>query len=204
MYTTLVPERPTLPVDFVSGDYLGNAAISRARLEARYLSCSGEPWDLMAWGFQSGRSNPVGPIHKSSVQLKQEAAVVLAQGGGFQIYYQPTRAGKVDDRHIDVMAKVAKFCRARQQFCHQSETVPEIGVLFSGGIDSGSVFLVLYHLLLERGESPARLKAFTLSIDGGMDWVRRKAAGRTKMSLFTENSRCRAPVPENGLNFRLI
>lgn len=39
-----------------------------------------------------------------------------------------------------------------------------IGVLFSGGIDSGSVFLVLYHLLRERGESPARLKAFTLSI----------------------------------------
>ncbi|HLR90218.1 MAG TPA: hypothetical protein VK040_04630, partial [Balneolaceae bacterium] len=29
-----------------------------------------------------------------------------------------------------------------------------IGVLFSGGIDSGSVFLVLYDLLLRRGESP--------------------------------------------------
>ncbi len=42
-----------------------------------------------------------------------------------------------------------------------------IGVLFSGGIDSGSVFLVLYHLLLRRGESPARLKAFTLTVEGG-------------------------------------
>ena len=41
-----------------------------------------------------------------------------------------------------------------------------IGVLFSGGIDSGSVLLLLYHLLLERGEAPNRLKAFTLSIDG--------------------------------------
>ncbi len=40
-----------------------------------------------------------------------------------------------------------------------------IGVLFSGGIDSGSVFLVLYHLLISRGEAPIRLKAFTLSID---------------------------------------
>ena len=40
-----------------------------------------------------------------------------------------------------------------------------IGVLFSGGVDSGSVFLVLYHLLLERGEPPARLKAFLLSVD---------------------------------------
>ena len=41
-----------------------------------------------------------------------------------------------------------------------------IGVLFSGGIDSGAVFLVLYHLLLKRGEAPARLKAFTLTVNG--------------------------------------
>jgi asparagine synthase (glutamine-hydrolysing) len=41
-----------------------------------------------------------------------------------------------------------------------------LGVLFSGGIDSGAVLLVLYRLLLARGESPARVKAFTLAIDG--------------------------------------
>lgn len=41
-----------------------------------------------------------------------------------------------------------------------------IGVLFSGGIDSGAVFLVTYDRLLKRGVSPARLKAFTLDVDG--------------------------------------
>jgi hypothetical protein len=131
LYTTYVPERPELPVDFISGDYLGNACISRARLEARYIAQTGKPWDLMAWGFQSARENPVGEVHKPAVQLMQEAAVVLAQGGGFQIYYQPTRAGKVDDRHIEVMGKVADFCRARQSWSHRTETVPEVGVLFS-------------------------------------------------------------------------
>lgn len=40
-----------------------------------------------------------------------------------------------------------------------------IGVLFSGGIDSGAVFCTAYDCLLKRGESPARLKAFTLSVD---------------------------------------
>lgn len=48
--------------------------------------------------------------------------------------------------------------------------VPErepLGVLFSGGIDSGAVLLALYHELLARGQSPARLKAFTLAVDGG-------------------------------------
>ena len=49
------------------------------------------------------------------------------------------------------------------------QVVPErepIGVLFSGGLDSGSVLLCLYKLLLESGQSPSRLKAFTLAVDG--------------------------------------
>lgn len=44
-----------------------------------------------------------------------------------------------------------------------------VGVTFSAGIDSGSVFLLVYHALRELGESPSRLKAFTLSIDGAGD-----------------------------------
>lgn len=47
-----------------------------------------------------------------------------------------------------------------------------IGVAFSGGIDSGAVLLCLYKLLLNEGQSPARLKAFTLSVDGGGDDAR--------------------------------
>lgn len=42
-----------------------------------------------------------------------------------------------------------------------------IGLLFSGGIDSGSLLVLLSHLLLRRGEAPTRLKAFTLRVDGG-------------------------------------
>ena len=128
LYSTMVPERPDLPVDYLSGDYLGNASISTARVEARYLAATGKPWDLMAWGFGGGGE---AYHHKSAVQLQQEASVVLAQGGGFQIYYQPTRAGKLDDRHIEVMAKVAEFCRARQALSHKTESVPQAGLLFS-------------------------------------------------------------------------
>lgn len=49
-------------------------------------------------------------------------------------------------------------------------SIPEkepIGVLFSGGIDSGAVFLTTYHVMRALGMSPARMKAFTLSTDGG-------------------------------------
>jgi asparagine synthase (glutamine-hydrolysing) len=42
-------------------------------------------------------------------------------------------------------------------------------VCFSGGIDSGSVFLVTYHVMRRLGMSPARLKAFTLTFGDGPD-----------------------------------
>ncbi len=42
-----------------------------------------------------------------------------------------------------------------------------LGVLFSGGLDSGGVLLTLHRVLLDLGQSPARLKAFTLAVDGG-------------------------------------
>jgi len=48
------------------------------------------------------------------------------------------------------------------------DSIPEhepIGVMFSGGIDSGAVFLVTHHIMKTRGMNLARLKAFTLNID---------------------------------------
>jgi asparagine synthase (glutamine-hydrolysing) len=44
-----------------------------------------------------------------------------------------------------------------------------IGVCFSGGIDSGSVFLTTYHVMLQLGMSPSRLKAFVLDVGDGPD-----------------------------------
>lgn len=41
-----------------------------------------------------------------------------------------------------------------------------LGVLFSGGIDSGAVLLCFHKALLDLGQSPSRLKAFTLSVAG--------------------------------------
>lgn len=48
------------------------------------------------------------------------------------------------------------------------ETEP-IGVCFSGGIDSGSVFLTTYFAMQRLGMSPSRLKAFVLDLGRGPD-----------------------------------
>ncbi len=63
-----------------------------------------------------------------------------------------------------------------------------IGVTFSAGIDSGSVFLLTYHALLELGESPSRLKAFTLSVDGSGEDLKqaREFLKAVNLELFLE------------------
>jgi asparagine synthase (glutamine-hydrolysing) len=58
-----------------------------------------------------------------------------------------------------------------------------IGVTFSAGIDSGSVFLLTYHALLALGESPSRLKAFTLSLDGQGDDLKQAREFLTALNL---------------------
>ena len=84
-------------------------------------------------------------------------------------YFSPERNSLSTDldeigaRYIGALAdEVAKWLRA----------IPErepIGVCFSGGIDSGAVFLTTYHALRKLGLNPSRLKAFTLSFGNAPD-----------------------------------
>ncbi len=60
---------------------------------------------------------------------------------------------------------IERLSRAIDSWLDRIPKQAPIGVLFSGGVDSGAVFLATYDRLLRRGESPARLKAFTLSVD---------------------------------------
>lgn len=75
-----------------------------------------------------------------------------------------------------------------------------LGVLFSGGIDSGAVLIVLRHLLLRRGQAPNRLKAFTLNVAGtSADASQAKQfVDETDMSLFLEV----VDVAQEDVNFK--
>jgi asparagine synthase (glutamine-hydrolysing) len=67
-----------------------------------------------------------------------------------------------------------------------------IGVAFSGGIDSGSVFLVTYHTMLRLGMSPSRLKAFVLNVGNGPDVEQARAfLSAVGLSLFLEEIEAR-------------
>jgi len=62
-----------------------------------------------------------------------------------------------------------------------------IGVAFSGGVDSGAVFLATYFQMQRLGLSPSRLKAFTLNLGDGpdLDQARRFLDG-LGLGLFLE------------------
>jgi asparagine synthase (glutamine-hydrolysing) len=81
----------------------------------------------------------------------------------------------------------ALYTELRQWLAVHGRSEP-IGVPFSGGIDSGAVLLCLYRLLLNEGASPARLKAFTLSIDGDGDDARQASdfLRRTQLEMLGE------------------
>lgn len=62
-----------------------------------------------------------------------------------------------------------------------------VGVCFSGGIDSGSVFLTTYHVMKSRGMNLGRLKAFVLDLGNGPDVAQaREFLHATGLSLFLE------------------
>jgi asparagine synthase (glutamine-hydrolysing) len=81
-----------------------------------------------------------------------------------------------------------------------------LGVCFSGGIDSGAVFLVTYDTLLRLGLNPGRLKAFTLAVDGrGADLDQaRQFLEAVDLQLFHEPIEVRAETVELRQAVRLI
>ncbi len=70
------------------------------------------------------------------------------------------------------------------------QTVPDrepLGVCFSGGIDSGSVFLTTYHVIRGLGMNPGRLKAFVLDVGNGPDLQQARAfLDSVGLGLFLE------------------
>ncbi len=82
----------------------------------------------------------------------------------------------------DIAALGADYVRAAYDATrHWISTVPEgepIAVLFSGGVDSSSVFLLARQALKDLGRNPDAARAFTLDLGGGADarqaeeWVR--------------------------------
>ena len=102
-------------------------------------------------------------------------------------YFTPRRntlstdLNEIGRRYIGALAdEIAKWLK-------RVEASEPVGVAFSGGIDSGAVFLVTYHVMRKLGMNPARLKAFTLNLGDGPDLQQaREFLERLGLGLFHE------------------
>jgi len=97
----------------------------------------------------------------------------------------PATPAEIGRRYVQALSdEVVTWLR---QIERQPSESPAIGVAFSGGIDSGAVFLVIYHALVQMGLSPSRLKAFVLNLGGGPDVAQARAFLETVgLSMFLE------------------
>jgi asparagine synthase (glutamine-hydrolysing) len=97
----------------------------------------------------------------------------------------PPDLDEIGGRYVAALAaEIVKWLRAGDA----RGTRPEpIGVAFSGGIDSGAVFLLTYDAMLRLGMSPSRLKAFVLNLGEGPDVLQARAfLSAVGLSLFLE------------------
>jgi asparagine synthase (glutamine-hydrolysing) len=96
----------------------------------------------------------------------------------------PADLDAIGARYIGALSnEVTKWLTAIER---QFPNAP-IGVSFSGGVDSGAVFLVIYDAMLRLGMSPARLKAFVLDLGDGPDVDQARAfLSAVGLSMFLE------------------
>ena len=128
-YSSHMPEPVLNNVDYLSGDVTPQDGVYRSAFEARALAPQGKPWDLMSWGFSwNGAKMPMS--NKSAIQLKQEAAEVIAMGGGIQFYYTQNRDLSLKPWLADILKELGDFARARQPFTHKANAIPQVALLF--------------------------------------------------------------------------
>lgn len=84
-------------------------------------------------------------------------------------------------------AYISALCDEISKWLQRIPAHEPIGVCFSGGIDSGAVFLATYHVMRKLGMDLSRLKAFTLSFNDGPDLAQaREFLQGVGLSLFHE------------------
>jgi asparagine synthase (glutamine-hydrolysing) len=109
---------------------------------------------------------------------------------GYRRFFTPTQGvlppdlDEIGRRYVGALAGEVTKWLARVE---REDRGQPVGVAFSGGIDSGAVFLVTYDAFLRLGLAPARLKAFTLDLGGGEDLDQaRRFLDALGLSLFLE------------------
>jgi len=102
-------------------------------------------------------------------------------------YFDPQKNTQPGNLDIIGQHYIGALAEAIQKWIASLPPAEPIGVCFSGGIDSGAVFLTTHHVMQKMGTPLTRLKAFTLNLGGGADAQQaRSFLSKTGHTLFLE------------------
>ncbi|HSB92538.1 MAG TPA: hypothetical protein VLC28_05440, partial [Flavitalea sp.] len=134
-FTSFMPQPVNVDVDFISGDLTPNNSVINAGFEARCIASQALkynlPWDIMSWAFSMNWDRTSVQSQKSVTQLTQEAAEIIAVGGGFQCYFTQNRDASIRPWQIPVMKGLSDFMRARKAFCRNAKPIPQVAIVYS-------------------------------------------------------------------------
>lgn len=130
-YSDLMPEKISSKVDFLSGDLDPANSLQSARYAARALAQQNFPWDLMSWNFRIKVGQSSAKVPKHQTQILQEAAAVIALGGGYQNYIMQREDGSPNMIDIRTLNELSKFIRARQPYCFHGTPIHQAALLLS-------------------------------------------------------------------------
>lgn len=125
--------------------------------------------EIADWLKQEGLDDQFHPSYTRMVPAHyiQELALIGCPDPSPQNtrYFTPERNKLTTDPDEIGRHYISALRQAVDRWLDQISEDEPLGVMFSGGIDSGAVFLTVYRCLLDRGQAPSRLKAFSLTVD---------------------------------------
>ena len=137
-YSIRMPERPDPGIAYLTGD-IGNR-VEGLSAEGHWYDSTGMPFDLMT---QVNTLRPVGGGEggrmsmqpKPKCQIEQEMAIVIANGGRFNAWDNPTPESGLVPERFEFMGKVmTPFLRGRQVWCEKSSRLADVSLLHSASI----------------------------------------------------------------------
>jgi hypothetical protein len=130
------PGEPKVPTDWISGDNTPLWGVDNSRCQARFISTRGKRWDIMLWVHYAWHRGieSIDWVMKPVQMLQQEAAIIVALGGGAQTCEHPfngLRDGRLIPWRVRRIGEMAAFVKSRRELCQGTETIPQVAVLHS-------------------------------------------------------------------------
>ncbi len=136
-YSIRMPERPDRGIAYLTGD-IGNR-VEGLSAEAHWYDSLSLSFDLMT---QVSTLQPVevGDARltmrpKPRCQIEQEMAIIVANGGRYNAWDNPTaESGLIPERFEFMADAMAPFLRSRQPYCKKSERLADVSLLHSAAV----------------------------------------------------------------------